>query len=250
MSKNRPAHYTTAQMLWAALNYAPGSTSAELAENAGIGGSTARKLLLALERTGTAHRTEGVSDGSARRPADRWWPTTDTSSGGTDTAEATEPAESGDTAPAAEDPTAPTPAANDATGGESGADTPDADNEIDSAETDPDDTNGPETATPPVEDLAPKEGDELENPTEEATQAAPGEEEPVTPKRLGKGALRGMVENFLADCAGREFTPSQLAKDLNRSAGAIHNALEKLVADGEVTRTCDAPKRYMIAPAE
>ncbi|MBF6328468.1 hypothetical protein [Nocardia transvalensis] len=65
---------STADKLWAALQQAPGTTSKELAASAGIGGSTARKLLVALGRTGGAYRTAGDADGSAQRPADRWWP--------------------------------------------------------------------------------------------------------------------------------------------------------------------------------
>ncbi|MFQ6329140.1 hypothetical protein ACLMAL_23800 [Nocardia sp. CWNU-33] len=96
---------TAADKLWMELHGAPGGTSAELAEQAGIGGSTARKLLAALECNGAAIRTAGESDGSARRPADRWWPEiapadSDTT-GGADAVG--EPATAADTAQEAED---------------------------------------------------------------------------------------------------------------------------------------------------
>ncbi|CAM3956729.1 hypothetical protein NONI108955_01445 [Nocardia ninae] len=259
---------TTAEMLWAALHHTPGGTSAKLAEIAGIGGSTARKLLVALERTGGAYRTEGESDGSARRPADRWWPKTTSSDidGESETlAEETAevPAESADTATPAQDPATPTTGEDDATAGENEADTADAG--IDSAGTDLDDAT--DTSAEPVTEaddaieMATDEPDtDAEAATDEAdadagpatveTEATPDAEESAKPKRLGKGALRGMIEDFLTDCKGREFTPSQLAKELDRSAGAIHNALEKLVAEGTAIRTCEAPKRYTLATEE
>ena len=65
--------------------------------------------------------------------------------------------------------------------------------------------------------------------------------------RLAKGALRGMVEDFLRDHAGQDFSPSAIGKNLNRSAGAVHNALEKLVNAGYAVRTSDRPKRFRMA---
>ncbi|MFX0573059.1 hypothetical protein [Nocardia nepalensis] len=254
---------TTAQKLWVALHETPGATSAELAERAGIGGSTARKLLVALERTDGAYRTEGESDGSARRPADRWWPNTD--SGDTDDASETladdtteVPAEPADTAATAQDPATPTTGEDDAAAGQDEADT--AEPEIDSAETDPDnatdasaENDEPAEGDDDAEPATAEPGADAEPAADEAdadAEATPDTEESAKPKRLGKGVLRGMIEDFLTDCEGREFTPSQLAKELDRSAGAIHNALEKLVAEGTAIRTCDAPKRYTLATEE
>lgn len=215
----------TAEKLWAALQKAPGSTAKGLAESAGIGGSTARKLLVALERTGSAYRLEGEAGGSAQRPADRWYvlhtPATDATPDEQDpTREAEETvgdlAEPGEpielAAPAEEPDTAPEPAE---------ADTP----------AEPADT----AAAPDTEAAA--EPEEAGQPDTEPT---------VKGKRLAPGALRAMVEEFLRDCAGREFGPTAIGKDLGRSVGAVHNALEKLVADGVAARTCEAPKRYMI----
>ncbi|WP_378736137.1 hypothetical protein [Nocardia brasiliensis] len=248
---------TTADKLWVALHEAPGATSAELAERAGIGGSTARKLLVALERTGGAYRTEGESDGSARRPADRWWP--NTASGDTDGASETladetaeVPAESADIATTAHDPATPTTGEDNATAGEDEADA--AEPGITSAATDLDEAIDT-SAEPAAENAEPAEQDDATEPATDETDETDAEatldaKESVKPQRLGKGVLRGMVEDFLTDCQGREFTPGEIAKDLERSAGAIHNALEKLVADGTAIRTCDAPKRYTLAADE
>ncbi|WP_433661127.1 hypothetical protein ACQPW1_02290 [Nocardia sp. CA-128927] len=260
MSDTARPQLTTAEMLWAALHYEPGATSAKLAEIAGIGGSTARKLLVALERTGGAYRTEGESDGSARRLADRWWPNTD--SGDTDgenetladeTAEL--PAETADTATTAQDPATPTTGEDDATASEDEADT--TETGIDSAATDLAEATDPDEATatsaePATQNTEPAEPDDV---TESATDETDADADATSdteasedkPKRLGKGVLRGMIEDFLTDCQGREFTPGEIAKNLERSAGAIHNALEKLVAEGTAIRTCEAPKRYTLA---
>ncbi|MFI5781247.1 hypothetical protein [Nocardia sp. NPDC051570] len=233
---------STAEKLWAALQQAPGVTSKELAANAGIGGSTARKLLVALERTGGAYRTEGQADGSAQRPADLWWPRTDAADTpaeeNIDDSDATgadqAPVDEADT-PAEVAATAPEPAQPD-TPVEPAADVAEADTAPEAA---PGQDSQVEPGQPPAAEPAPPEAG-----TEGANEQAPV---PASDgKRLKPGALRGMVEEFLRDCAGREFGPTEIGRNLERSVGAIHNSLEKLVADGIAVKTCEAPKRYMI----
>ncbi|ATL65171.1 helix-turn-helix domain-containing protein [Nocardia terpenica] len=227
----------TAEKLWAALQQGPGSTAKELAESAGIGGSTARKLLVALERTGSAYRLEGGAGGSAQRPADRWY-VLHTPANANAAAAEEDPAaeaEAGDevlSTPA--EPTAPTVPAEE------------ADTALEPAEADapaePADTAAAGDTAPDTEAAAEPEDSE---------RAEPDTAEPVVKgKRLAPGALRAMVQEFLTDCAGREFGPTELGRNLQHSVGAIHNALEKLVADGIVVKTCQAPKRYMIPQIE
>ncbi len=68
-----------------------------------------------------------------------------------------------------------------------------------------------------------------------------------TPLRLGKGELTGMVAAFLRNNPG-EHSPSAVAKALGgRSAGAVGNALGRLVASGDATQTSDRPRRYRAA---
>lgn len=67
--------------------------------------------------------------------------------------------------------------------------------------------------------------------------------------RLGSGALRGLIVDYLRDNPGAHG-PSAIAKVLDRSAGAVNNALEKLVADGYAIKTQQAPKRFAIFTAE
>ena len=62
--------------------------------------------------------------------------------------------------------------------------------------------------------------------------------------RLGRGELRATVLAFLNAHKGEEFTPTALAKQLGRSAGAIGNAAAKLVFANEIVRTSEAPRRY------
>lgn len=63
--------------------------------------------------------------------------------------------------------------------------------------------------------------------------------------RLAPGGLAKLVAEALAEHPGIDYSPTMLSHLLNgRSAGAIHNALEKMVALGEATRISDKPKRY------
>lgn len=182
--------------LWGALRANPGATTAELSISAGIGKSTAGKLLAAWAADGSVARTSGTHAG--RRTADRWTiPATD--------------------APAGED--------DDPTGGGSGP------SDTAPASLAPQPTATPATGT--STDEAPNVADSA------ATTKAP---------RLGKGALRGMVEDHLRTHAGEEFSPNAIGKALDRSSGAVNNALEKLVTDGYAVRTQDKPKRFAIKP--
>lgn len=66
--------------------------------------------------------------------------------------------------------------------------------------------------------------------------------------RLGKGALRGMVEDHLRVNPGKEFSPNAIGKALDRSSGAVFNALVKLVGDGYAVQTQGKPKRFALKP--
>ncbi|MGH3833747.1 MAG: MarR family transcriptional regulator, partial [Pseudonocardiaceae bacterium] len=88
-----------------------------------------------------------------------------------------------------------------------------------------------------------------EQPTTSATPtgtgaAASNKAIPGQTARLGKGALRGMVEDYLTERPGEQFSPSAIGKALGRSSGAVANALEKLAADGYALQIQDKPKRF------
>jgi len=68
--------------------------------------------------------------------------------------------------------------------------------------------------------------------------------EAATPARLGKGELRAQVEAHLREHSDQTWTPSAIAKVLNRSAGAIANACEKLQQTEAVMSFEDKPRRF------
>ncbi|GAA2693160.1 MULTISPECIES: helix-turn-helix domain-containing protein [Actinosynnema] len=204
----------TDEKVWLTLVDMPRSSSAQIALAAGIGGSTARKALVRLHDQGRVSRISGGIAGGRRTP-DHWSAVVPD-----DVPEAVD----GIDVPQDEvlqDDVPPTPAPQDDGG--------------------PDDIDHQDDA--PQDDGAAVEG----------TPVAPVVAVPVgvggVVGRLAPGALRGMVEDHLRDNAG-EFGPTAIGKVLNRSAGAVHNALEKLVAAGVVTRTSDKPKRYALAAQE
>lgn len=70
--------------------------------------------------------------------------------------------------------------------------------------------------------------------------------EAVKPERLRKGGLRELVHAELVKQRPAEVSAHTISKATGKSAGAIQNALEKLVAEGKATRSSDAPKRYRV----
>ncbi len=65
-------------------------------------------------------------------------------------------------------------------------------------------------------------------------------------QRLAPGKLQEQVLAYLREHAGQELSPSHIAKALGRSSGAVGNGLESLANDGEVQKTQDHPRRFMI----
>ncbi len=68
--------------------------------------------------------------------------------------------------------------------------------------------------------------------------------------RLGKGGLEALVLDHLKQHPRVEVTSTELSHKLNRSNGAIQNALEKFAKQGTAVRTSDAPRRYRYAGAK
>ena len=75
--------------------------------------------------------------------------------------------------------------------------------------------------------------------------AASGRRAPAT----RPGALRDLVEEHLRKFPDAAFTPHQVGKVLTRSAGAVANALDKLVSLGTAQMVTDKPRTYRLAPA-
>lgn len=81
-------------------------------------------------------------------------------------------------------------------------------------------------------------------PTPTPTLDAAGTPVPPPRARLGSGELGAHVSAYLREHPG-EHSPTAIAAALGgRSAGAIGNALVRLVARGEAAETAQAPRRY------
>ncbi len=236
----------TARALWEALCANPDRTTAALAHIAGIGQSTARRMLAQWETAGCAQsRTE-----SDYPRAPKIW---NTGGGAPATAEpdpAPAPADPAPAEPEAAEPLTPepvspepvdpadpepvTPAANPPQEETvPGTDVPDPEPDI-TAETAAAAPTGDDSTDPVPDTPAPAD----------ATAAANAES---TAERLPAGALRGQVEDYLRDNPGKEFTPHQIGKALERSSGAVHNALVKLTKDETARQTSTAPKKFTLA---
>lgn len=72
---------------------------------------------------------------------------------------------------------------------------------------------------------------------------------PTTGTRLPNGELRRLVAAYLAAAApADEFTPRQIAAELNKSSGAVGNALASLAAGGFAEQSSPKPVRYRQTP--
>lgn len=255
----------TEQQLWAALHARPG-TSAELALAAGIGRSTAAKILSRWAANGTATKTATKATMGRGRPSERWWLTDPLLSDPAHPTDDTDPTAAAGAADLTATPTADT--SSDTT-----ADTPDA--ARDDRRDDNDDlhvaaprqpAHVADTASIPTSpDLATPGGATLDGdsagsraagssvdapPAADVTadQPAPRHRGLQPAARLKPGSLRGMVEDFLREHADQSHGPSQIGRALARSSGAVANALVTLDAAGTVVCTQDRPLRYALAP--
>ncbi|MEU4574620.1 hypothetical protein [Nonomuraea sp. NPDC023979] len=62
------------------------------------------------------------------------------------------------------------------------------------------------------------------------------------------GGLRDLVHAHLIEFPDKDFTPYEIAKVINRSSGAVANALDRLVNLDEAVLTCERPRRFGLAP--
>lgn len=217
-------HTEAEDKLWQALRANPNSTSIDLASAARIGKSTAGKILAKWANEGSVTRTPGIPE-SGRRAADLWAIANDHTSEARSEPTDAEATRTPETTTAEADPT----------NGES-TDTTTADAEAAT------DTTEPTLVDPPRDDTTGQRGPNATPATDNSTRE--------TTPRLAPGALRGMVEDYLRDRLGEQFSPNAIGRALNRSSGAVNNALEKLVAEGTAVKTQEAPKRFALAPAE
>ena len=78
--------------------------------------------------------------------------------------------------------------------------------------------------------------------TTPSAPSAPAGPAPVT-GRLRLGQLRQLVAAHLVAHPG-DHTPGAIARSLDRSAGAVANAISTLCARGQAELTCEKPARY------
>jgi hypothetical protein len=256
---------TTEDKLWAALHAHPNSTAADLSTTAGIGKSTAAKILARLAGEGSVTRTSGIADGG-RRAADLWAITTaaDTTADSPADTVAPDRVEQDDVDPVVvDDPaTADNPEATHTTPADGvhpePTDPTPTDDAPASADTEPDTATAPDVqgaAAPEV--AATVAAEPVTDPTVSTAEGgasaatADGDGAGVKAARLAPGALRGMVDDHLRDHPGQEFSPVEIARELGgKSTGAVSNALDKLVEDKIAVQTKDRPRRYALAPTE
>ena len=83
----------------------------------------------------------------------------------------------------------------------------------------------------------------MTTPTPTTTPSAPAAASGGSVPRLRNGELRAMVARVLAD-AGKDLTPRAIAHTLNRSSGAVGNALKVLADRGEAEVAATTPLTY------
>ncbi|RMI42177.1 hypothetical protein EBO15_20300 [Actinomadura harenae] len=70
-----------------------------------------------------------------------------------------------------------------------------------------------------------------------------------TGDRKPPAPLRPAVAAHLSAHRDTDFTPGEIARVLDRSSGAVANALATMASQGEAVLTCEKPMRYRAAPA-
>jgi hypothetical protein len=246
-----------------------GATAAELALAAGLGRSITGKALVTLEGRSLAIRTPGGHDGPCRTP-DHWRAAPTGKNTTEDTEIGQEPVNTEPTNSATNTP-------------EPSADNTDSDN----APTDKatpntftaTDDNRTDAISVPVADAAPDApaphagqsdtGDSADEGPHHAqdndaagTEDAPApqadpEQQPTAPveastlpgekKRLAPGALRQMVIDHLTVHPGEAFTATGISRVIEKSSGAIANALDKLVKQNIAEQVSNRPRTYRLA---
>ncbi|MCZ7458268.1 MarR family transcriptional regulator [Streptomyces sp. WMMC940] len=234
------------------------ATAVELARAAGLGRSTTGKALTILEQQGLAQRTLGGHDGPRRTP-DRW-------RAASSPASSDHPKCAPEHANAKSEPsTVSTPQ----------PDTPHAEGEdIPATDTAPDSEEETDAATAPAANTPPQAPERAEsNATAEADpehnngggwdsgdtldpQSEPEPHPTVSPaliaqpgmrKRLAPGALRQMVVDHLEAHPDEAFTATRISRLIEKSSGAIANALDKLVKEGIAEQVDDRPRTFRLA---
>ncbi|MFF5010961.1 hypothetical protein ACFY3G_50275 [Streptomyces phaeochromogenes] len=200
-----------------------------IAQSAKTARSSTFKALVTLEKRSLAHRDRGIQNGPKRCP-DLW------------RANHTEATLTPDEAPAQAEPATP------ALAGEPVADTTEPATEPDqptvNAAKEKSDTAVPVRVVP----TAPLPAQRTE--PSEPSHHAPTASLTGGNKRLAPGGLRQLVIDYLNAHPGEAFTATRISRTIDRSSGAIANALEKLVRQSIVEQVSERPRTYRLATPE
>ncbi|MCW3818598.1 MarR family transcriptional regulator [Micromonospora sp. DR5-3] len=240
------------------------ATAAAVADKAGLGYSTATAKLRAWEQTG---QTERIHTENKRAV----WRLTEAGRATVGTDQATSPAHDSPPDMLPDEPAQP--AAEDdpveVTGTAESPEEPPAPEPANPAHPEPStsasDTTAPDAPTPPdgeEEPVAETDGDSQRSAsTPEGTgpdTAAASDDPAIGGSRRAKGSLRGAVLDILEAHPDRAYRTSELCKLIDAanegsgakkaSAGAVANAVVKLVAAGKAVQTVEKPATFQLAP--
>jgi DNA-binding MarR family transcriptional regulator len=268
--------------VWDALTANPGLTVAGIAAGAQVSRATVARVLTALERDGRAARTPGGRDGGKRQP-DLWQAINPGTATATDAATATgaghpasEAAPTGpsDDAARPDDAGTPTQPESTDTDGTPAAVTGTA-STADGGTADGDAAGMDAAAVAEARDalvalratisgaLASLDAGESAGALGaiQAAYSASGRVRRLVrvavngrPRtsagrpRAPRGEMRAKVEAHLAAHPGTEFTAHEIGKALGHSAGAVSNALDRLVEMDRAALVCERPRRFTAAP--
>ncbi|GGW97786.1 helix-turn-helix domain-containing protein [Streptomyces noursei] len=107
----------------------------------------------------------------------------------------------------------------------------------------PDGDNRQEGSPQSDDDNAPTSSEDTE------AQSAPAQPAPAKDGRLAPGALRQMVIDHLHAHPDEAFTATRISRVIEKSSGAIANALVKLVGLGIAEQVTDQPRTFRLAHA-
>ncbi|NEW71075.1 MarR family transcriptional regulator [Streptomyces rhizosphaericus] len=251
-----PAQLTGATAaVWAALNNQPGTTSTTLAQAAGAGRSTTTKALRHFEQTGLAHRESAAPDGNGR-PVNYWYPTPtpppdrDTSTS-PDTTDEPPTADNDIHEQSTEHHAHPAPAAESPASEDDASEHGDADEDGErGSASDPsqgvEDDDAPAPAPTPAFEPPTSEAASEDTKTEETQPTVNQSGHRI---RLAPGALRQMVIGHLTAHPDEAFTATRISRIIEKSSGAIANALVTLTKQGIAEQVTEHPRTYRITTA-
>ncbi|MFE3410307.1 hypothetical protein ACFXMT_18850 [Streptomyces mirabilis] len=209
------------------------ATVDDVAQAADTARSSTFKALVALEKRSLAHRYRGIKNGPDRRP-DLWHATH------------TAPAPTSEQPGAPEEPVAQAIAAPQAA-----APAPDSSHLLrepyestahgSDEKPDASASKGAASSGPP-----PARCSAALQPKDVTTATA----SPGGSSRLARGALRQLVIDHVNAHPGESFTATRISRVIDRSSGAVANALVTLSTQGLIEQVTDRPRTFRAAPQE